>query len=135
VIGAESQPTISTASLPWPFNATLEPHLINIKTSKFQLTKKTIKVASFKKLLLYAIPLFVAFAGLLVVHFSETDLLTPFFTYENQKEIIEDKMGGGDGYRSVAYFVNVSMSSLLPGFRLAVAALDESGERALEQIS
>ncbi|TVY16741.1 Endochitinase 1, partial [Lachnellula arida] len=67
---------------------------------------KNIKVASFKRLLLYAVPFFVASAGLLFVHFSETDLLTPFFTYESQKEIVEDKMGGGDGYRSVAYFVN-----------------------------
>lgn len=52
------------------------------------------------------------------MHFSETDLLTPFFTYESQKEIVEDKMGGGDGYRSVAYFVNVSMICLLSGFTL-----------------
>jgi len=57
------------------------------------------------------------------VHFSETDLLTPLFTYEIQKEIIEDKMGGGDEYRSVAYFVNVSMGSLLPCF-LGCVAID-----------
>ena len=65
------------------------------------------------------------------MHFSETDLPTPFFTYEHQKEIIEDKMGGGDGYRSVAYFVNVSVLGPLFSFPVSflflVAALDERG--------
>jgi hypothetical protein len=78
-------------------------------------------VASLKRLLLYATPLFVAFAGLLIVHFWESDFLTPLFTYEGQKTsdittpttTTEDKIGGGGEYRSVAYFVNVRIPSYI----------------------
>jgi hypothetical protein len=97
------------------FNATPRPHLLSIKTFKAKTPKQTIKVASLKRLVLYATPLFVAFAGLLIVHFWESDLLAPLFKYERPGDIIttttEDKMGGGDEYRSVAYFVNVSCFS------------------------
>ena len=47
------------------------------------------------------------------MHFWESDLLAPLFTYEGTPTTTtEDKMGGDDEYRSVAYFVNVSTSHI-----------------------
>lgn len=72
-------------------------------------------MAPLSRLLLFAAPLFVFLVGLLA-HFRFGTLerlpLPDYFgaaPSELSTHYEDDKMGGGDGYRSVAYFVNVSV--------------------------
>lgn len=60
-------------------------------------------MASLGRPTLLVTPLFVIITGLLIAHYQFSAL--PF---SNLKafDISGNKMGGGDGYRSVAYFVN-----------------------------
>jgi hypothetical protein len=60
-------------------------------------------VARLQQLLLYISPLFVIFIGLLLAHWNSSASPNPASTNVNIADI---KMGGGDGYRTVAYFVN-----------------------------
>jgi len=62
-------------------------------------------VAPIQRLALLAAPLLVILTGLLIAHLHFSAL--PVSTSQNLNFDFEDsKMGGGDGYRSVAYFVN-----------------------------
>ncbi|KAF4631196.1 hypothetical protein G7Y89_g6937 [Cudoniella acicularis] len=64
-----------------------------------------LKVASIKLLALFSLPLFLILAGLLFAHFQHTASLFGAPTEPHPYNIYNEKMGG-DGYRSVAYFVN-----------------------------
>jgi hypothetical protein len=55
------------------------------------------------QILLYNTPFFVIFTGLLVAHFRFSALP---FTASSNLAVTSNKMGGRDGYRAVAYFVN-----------------------------
>jgi hypothetical protein len=70
-------------------------------------------VASLTRLLLFAAPLFIALVGLAHFRFGYQSI-SPF-DFENGLINNNDTMGGGDSYRSVAYFVNVSCSHTLMG--------------------
>ena len=59
-------------------------------------------MASTRRLALFFVPLFVLVSGVLIAHFRYSAL--PIAASNNLAE--QDKMGGGDGYRAVAYFVN-----------------------------
>jgi len=60
-------------------------------------------VASIRRLSLFFTPFLVISTGLLIAHFQFPAL--PFSSPHNTSILI-NKMGGGDGYRAVAYFVN-----------------------------
>lgn len=68
-------------------------------------------MAPLSRLLLFATPLFVLLVGLLAhFRFDAFDQLPlPSYFGSTPSTSYDDKMGGGDGYRSVAYFVNVSI--------------------------
>jgi GH18 family chitinase len=61
-----------------------------------------LKLAGFKHIILYSIPFLVISGGLLIVHLRYSALPS---TAPTKFDIIDGKMSG-DGYRSVAYFVN-----------------------------
>ena len=62
-------------------------------------------MAPVQRLALFAAPLLVILTSLLIAHFQFSAL--PFSSSEDFDFDFENsKMGGGDGYRSVAYFVN-----------------------------
>jgi hypothetical protein len=64
-------------------------------------------VAPARGFLLYNTSFFVILTGLLFAHFQHSAL--PSAT--SSACFMNDTMGGGDGYRSVAYFVNVRSNS------------------------
>jgi GH18 family chitinase len=61
-------------------------------------------VASLQRLVLFLAPFTIIFAALLISHFQFS--ASPDLSALTNTDLADANMGGGDGYRAVAYFVN-----------------------------